>query len=316
MNKELKVGFIAILSIVLLFVGINYLKGLNVLNSSRDYYAKYENIGGLQVGSPVQLNGFKIGMVSNIDLLLDYKQYLLVTISIDHDLNIPSNSVCKIVNQDLMGSKGISLIVGDSNNFSDIGDTLKSAIEGSLQDEVNAQILPLKNKAEELISSLDSVMLIVTAVLNKDTRENLRNSLKSLDQTFLLMSQTMIKVDSMVYHNDGRIGKILANLESITTNLESGNGEIKKILSNFSIISDSLVEADVVSTIENINRITSKISNGEGSIGLLMSDDKLYHNFEKSTKDLADLIQDIKLNPSRYVNFSIIGGSKGYKSPK
>jgi len=199
MKKELKIGFVAIITIAMLFVGVNYLKGLNVLNSSRNFYAKYENIGGLQVGSSVLVNGFKVGMVSNLELLVEDNQNLLVTVSIDQDFDIPSNSVCRIVNQDLMGTKGVSLILGDNQAYANIGDTLLSSIEGSLQDEVNAQILPLKQKAEELIGSVDSVMMIVTAVLNKDTRENLRNSLSSLDKTFALMSRTMIKVDSLVW---------------------------------------------------------------------------------------------------------------------
>ena len=177
MNKEFKIGFFAIASIIALVFGVNYLKGINILNDNSDVYAVYENIGGLQVGSPVLVNGYKVGMVSNIDLLTEQNQNLLVTISLDKEFDMAKNTVCKIVNQDLMGTKGIALMLGDADELVTGGDTLISGIEGSLQDEVNAQILPLKNKAVELIGSIDSVMMIVTAVLNKDTRENLRNSL-------------------------------------------------------------------------------------------------------------------------------------------
>jgi phospholipid/cholesterol/gamma-HCH transport system substrate-binding protein len=316
MNKELKIGLVAIITIGALFIGVNYLKGLNVLSSSSTYYAQYENIGGLQVGSSVLVNGYKVGTVSNIDLLIENNQQLLVTISIEKEFAMPSNTICKIVNQDLMGTKGISLMLGDATDFLAAGDTLNGGIEGTLQDEVNAQILPLKNKAEQLIGSMDSVMMIVTAVLNKDTRESLRNSLQSLDKTFLLMSETMIKVDSMVAINDDRITKVVKNLESITSNLESSNGDIKNILTNFSTLSDSLAKADVASVLKNISSITTKINSGEGSIGLLLKDDKIYDNFEKSTRELAELLEDIKRNPSRYVNFSIIGGGKPYVEPK
>ena len=173
-----------------------------------------------------------------------------------------------------------------------------------------------KNKAEELIGSIDSVMMIVTAVLNKDTRDNLRNSLSSLDKTFELMSQTMVKVDSMVDINDDRIAKVVKNLESITSNLENSNGEIKTILTNFAKLSDSLVKSDIATVLQNVSDITTKINNGEGSIGLFLKDDKIYANFEKSTRELASLLEDIKSNPSRYVNFSIIGGGKPYVAPK
>ena len=316
MNKEFKIGFFAIASIIALVFGVNYLKGINILNDNSDFYAVYENIGGLQVGSPVMVNGYKVGMVSNIDLLIEQNQNLLVTISLDKEFDIAINTVCKIVNQDLMGTKGIALVLGDTDELVTSGDTLISGIEGSLQDEVNAQILPLKNKAEELIGSIDSVMMIVTAVLNKDTRDNLRNSLSSLDKTFELMSQTMVRVDSMVDINDDRIAKVVKNLESITSNLENSNGEIKTILTNFATLSDSLVKSDIATVLQNVSDITTKINNGEGSIGLLFKDDKIYTNFEKSTRELASLLEDIKKHPSRYVNFSIIGGGKPYVAPK
>jgi phospholipid/cholesterol/gamma-HCH transport system substrate-binding protein len=316
MNKEFKIGFFAIASIIALVFGVNYLKGINILNDNSDFYAVYENIGGLQVGSPVLVNGYKVGMVSNIDLLTEQNQNLLVTISLDKEFDMAKNTVCKIVNQDLMGTKGIALMLGDADELVTGGDTLISGIEATLQDEVNAQILPLKNKAEELIGSIDSVMMIVTAVLNKDTRDNLRNSLSSLDKTFELMSQTMVRVDSMVDINDDRIAKVVMNLESITSNLENSNGEIKTILTNFATLSDSLVKADIATVLQNVSDITTKINNGEGSIGLFLKDDKIYANFEKSTRELASLLEDIKKNPSRYVNFSIIGGGKPYVAPK
>jgi phospholipid/cholesterol/gamma-HCH transport system substrate-binding protein len=314
MNKEIKIGIVAVLTIITLFVGVNYLKGLNILNNDKVYYAKYENIGGLQVGSTVNLNGFKVGMVSNIDLILEDRKPLLVTISLERSFNIPVNSVCKIINQDLMGTKGVDLILSDATNFLNVGDTLLSSIQGSLKDEVNAQILPLKRKAEELISSVDSVMMIVTAVLNKDARENLRNSLRSLDKTFELMSHTMVKVDSMIEINDDRITRVIINLESISGNIKSSNSDVKTILSNFATISDSLANSNISLTLRNISELSTKINNGEGSIGLLLKDEDIYLNFEKSTRELAELLEDIKKNPSRYVNFSLIGGSKPYKS--
>jgi len=316
MNKELKIGLFAIVAIIFLVFGVNYLKGINILNDNRDFYAVYKNIGGLQIGSPVMVNGYKVGLVNDILLLSENNQKLLVNISIEKKFDIGSNTVCKIVSQDLLGTKGIALILGNSSDLLEVGDTLKSDIEESLQDEVNAQILPLKKKTEELIGSVDSIMTIIAAVLNQDTRESLRNSFQSLDQTFLLMSSTMLKVDSLININDDRITAVLKNLESITNNLENGNGEIRTILTNFAMLSDSLVKADIMETLRNVNEITSIINNGEGSLGLLLKDDKLYANFEKSTRELGYLLEDIKNHPSRYVNFSVIGINKPYVEPK
>ena len=310
MNKELKIGFSAILAITVLFVGVNYLKGLSVFNSSRTFYAKYQNIGGLKAGSSVFVNGYQIGMVSDINLLLDDNQSLLVKVSIDEDLDIPRNTICKIVNQDLMGTKSIRFILGDGAIFADDGDTLVSDIQGSLQDEVNAQILPLKFKTEELIGSIDSVMRIITAVLNKDTRNNLSNSLRSLDQTFALMSQTMIKVDQIVDQNDERISSIIKNLEA-------NNNEITSVLRNFADISDDIAKSNIQNLLSSLGEVSKKINSSEGSLGMLINDKSLYSNLHDSSKELELLIKDIKENPKRYVSFSIIGGtSKSYKNPE
>ena len=313
LSKEFLTGFIFILTIVLLIYGIKFLKGLNVFEPEKTYYSIYNDIDGLQVGSSVNLNGFNIGTVSNIQLI-SLNNNLLVSLNINKLDSIPNNSVFKIVNQDLMGTKGVSLVFGKSLEFAQVGDTIKSSIENSLQDEVNAQILPLKNKAEELIGSVDSLLTIVSAVLNKNTRENLSNSLKSLDLTFSLMSKTMIKVDSLIYKNDNRLTSILTNIESITSTINSNNSNIKNVMENVSSISDSLAKSDILSLVNNLNEITNNIARGKGSLSKLINDDNFYDNLEKSSKEMNLLIEDIKNNPSRYVNFSILGGSiKSYQ---
>jgi len=309
LSKEFLTGFVFILTIVLLIYGIKFLKGLNVFEPEKTYYSIYNDIDGLQVGSSVNLNGFNIGTVSNIQLI-SLNNNLLVSLNINKLDSIPNNSVFKIVNQDLMGTKGVSLVFGKSLEFAQVGDTIKSSIENSLQDEVNAQILPLKNKAEELIGSVDSLLTIVSAVLNKNTRENLSNSLKSLDLTFSLMSKTMIKVDSLIYKNDNRLTSILTNIESITSTINSNNSNIKNVMENVSSISDSLAKSDILSLVNNLNDITNNIARGKGSLAKLINDDNFYDNLEKSSKEMNLLIEDIKNNPSRYVNFSILGGSK------
>ena len=314
-SKEFKSGFIFLLAIIFLVYGLKYLKGLNVFQTNKPYYAIYDDIDGLQIGSSIRLNGFNVGMVNNI--VLNSDNNLVVTLNIDGLDNIPENSICKIVNQDLMGTKGVSLILGQSNSFASSGDTLLGRVENSLQDEVNAQILPLKNKAEGLIGSVDSLLTIVTAVLNKNTRNSLSNSIKSLDETFAILSKTMVKIDSMVYDNDARVSKVLSNLESITTNLNDSASGIKPILYNLSSISDTLSNANFGSLVNNINTISNNINSGSGSLTKLMNDEKLYNNLEKSTSELAELIEDIKNNPKRYVNFSILGGTnKSFEKKK
>ena len=307
LSKELRIGMLVVISIVVLVWGINYLKGSNLFDSSRTLYALYGNIGGLQEGSSITVNGFKVGVVKKISLLTDKNYSLLVALSIEDNINIPSNSVSKIVNEDIMGSKGISLVLGDSNINAEQGDTLASDMDRSLKEEVNKQILPLKNKAEQLIGSIDSIVTVITSVLSKDARESLTKSLVSLDNTFTTMSQTMTKVNKIVDQNDERISSIIKNLEA-------NNDEITNILKNFSELSDDIAKSNIKTTLASLNEISKKISDSEGSLGMFINDKDLYLNLEKSSKELEALIIDIKLNPKRYVGFSVLGGkSKSYK---
>ena len=305
MNKEIRTGIIAIFTIVVLIYGINYLKGLNILDKNRIFHAKYDNIDGLLKGSVISLNGFNVGIVSNISLQSDNS--LLVSVKINEDFDVPSNSILKISNQDLMGTKGISVILGNSDLLAKNNDTLIAEIENSLQDEVNKQILPLKNKAEGLISSVDSLMVIFTSVLNTDARKNLASSFKNLDETFILMSESMKELNKLVVTNEKNISNSIKNFESITGNISDNNESIENILKKMSSISDSVSSKDIGDIIKNLNNITNKISVGQGNLGLLNSDDQLYRNIEKTTNDISILVEEIKKDPKKYFNFSVLG---------
>ena len=314
--KSVKVGVLSLLTIFLLYFGINFLKGINVMNNGRVFYAYYDNISGLTEGNSVTVKGYKIGTITKINFDLEKENLLKLTLHLENGINIPLNTIAKIMSTDLMGTKGISLSLGDTSVMSVSGSELASSIESSLQDEVNAQILPLKNKTEQLIGSIDSVMTVITSVLNKDARESLTKSLVSLDHTFSTLSETMLVVDKMVNENEKNISTIMTNFTSISSNLNASNEEIKNIISNFSSISDSLAKADILSTLSSIDKITSKINNSEGSLGQLVNDKELYNNLKDASQELDELIADMKLHPERYLTFSILSTSKPYIEPK
>ena len=314
--KSVKVGVLSLLTIFLLYFGINFLKGINVMNNGRVFYAYYDNVSGLTEGNSVTVKGYKIGTITKINFDLEKENLLKVTLHLENGINIPLNTIAKIMSTDLMGTKGISLSLGDTSVMSVSGSELASSIESSLQDEVNAQILPLKNKTEQLIGSIDSVMTVITSVLNKDARESLTKSLVSLDHTFSTLSETMLVVDKMVNENEKNISTIMTNFTSISSNLNASNEEIKNIISNFSSISDSLAKADILSTLSSIDKITSKINNSEGSLGQLVNDKELYNNLKDASQELDELIADMKLHPERYLTFSILSTPKPYIEPK
>lgn len=317
MKAELKIGIIGILSILLLIWGISFLKGNNIFKNSNEYYSIYNNIDGLESSAPVRINGLTVGNVTEIYFHPNKSGDIIVQFTLNDDIRFPRNTIARIYNSDIMGTKAVQLIYGNSNLFASPGDTLYAEIEDGLKDEVNKQVLPLKNKAEELISSIDSVMTVITTVLDKDARESLSGSLRSLNRTFSTMELAMVKLDSVIYKNDLRVTTILQNVESITTNLHNNNDMIARTLKNFESISDSLAKSNIKSTIKNLDKslfefdkILQKIENGEGTIGLLLNDKEMYNNLSSASKQLDLLIEDMKKHPKRYVTFSLLGGKR------
>lgn len=320
LNAEFKIGITVLIAIVLLVWGINFLRGNNLFSNADHYVSVYSNIDGMEVSSPVRLNGLSVGTVTDIYFHPQNMNKIIVKFTISDGLRIPNNTIAQIYNADIMGTKALQLVLGDNNIICLPGDTLLSEIENGLKDEVNKQVLPLKNKAEDLISSIDSVMTVITTVLDKDARNSLTNSLLSLNRTFNTMELAMVRLDSVIYKNDARVSNILLNVESITTNLHNNNELISNVLANLESLTDSLAKSQIKSTINNVdsslyvfNKILTKIDNGEGSIGLLLNNKGLYENLENSSKELELLIADMKSRPKRYVSFSLIGGTKTVK---
>lgn len=316
-RKEVRIALIFIAGIALVYWGINFLKGKNIFSNQTILYAEYTDIAGLQEANPIMLNGFKIGQVSTIEFKDGGVNTLIVKLLIDEDVHIPSNSIARIVSSDLLGSKAIVIIPGDSRSIVESGDYLIGEIETSLKDEVSMQILPLKNKAEDLISSFDSVLVILQTIFNENTRENLRGSFESISNTIRSLEHASYNIDTLLSGQRNRLANIFANVESITVNLKNNNQQISNILTNMSDISDTLAAANLKGTIQTVNKsmtefnaIMARINNGDGSLGLLVNNDSLYNNLEQSANKLDLLLDDIRLNPRRYIHFSVFGGGK------
>ena len=324
-KREVKIGVIVTVALALLFWGFNFLRGKNVFTQQREFYAVYEQIDGLTEANPVLVNGFKVGQVDKMYFLSPTDGRIVVRIAMYNDIIIPKNTIAKIMSSDLLGSKAIELKLGNSTKVANSGDTLLSSIQGSLQDEVSKQILPFKKKAESLLLSMDSVMAVIQYVFNKETRDNLAKSFENIKYTLDNLKHFSYNIDTLVSAQKNRLAAIIGNVESLTRNLKDNNQKITTILNNFSSISDSLAKANISKTIkkadnalEQFSQITNKINNGTGSLSLLLNNDTLYNNLKSASKELDELLLDVKLHPKRYVHFSLFGKSSKkdpYKAP-
>lgn len=311
-SRELKIGIVFVFALAALVWGFSFLRGKDFFTKERKFYSVYDNIGGLTVSNPVYINGLKVGHVSNLHFAPSMSGDIIMEITILNEFPIPNNTIARIISEDLLGSKAVDLLLGDSPELAVTGDTLISSVESSLKEEVNAQILPIKLKAEELISSIDSMVVAVKGVFNKDISSEILASVQSIRATFQNLERTTSNVDTLVYEQSSRIASILYNLDLITRNFRENEGQINSIIDNLAQTTDSLAHANIPATflklnevVSNLSAITDKIEKGEGSLGLLMSDDKLYKNLESATYELTQLINDIRVNPKKYVRFSV-----------
>lgn len=313
-SREFKLGVLFVITLFLLGWGIQYLKGKNFFSNSRTFYGVYDRIEGLLKANPVTVNGFEVGQVTDIDFTDDNTGRILVTMEVKSDFNIPENTVAHIHSSDLMGSKAIALQLGNAKTMAQAQDTLKTGVEGSIKDAVNEQVRPIKNKAENLMLSIDTVVTVIQDVFNKQTRDDLANSFSSIDQTLEYLKRTTYNIDTLVTTERDRLAMIIGNLEAITRNIDTKEAEINNTINNLSAISDTLANAQLSKTLHRANSsieqftvLLEKISKGDGSAAKFINNDSLYRNLESASHELDMLLRDMKLHPQRYVHFSVFG---------
>lgn len=303
----MKVGVLATIAIVLLVLGYNLLRGKNVFSRDNIFYIRYDNAAGIAPAGAVRYNGMKVGHVQDIKLANDGSGRIIVSLAVTPELKIPVGSTAIVVSPDFISPKAIQLDFTAVNKFYLNGDTLMAGVARNSMKEVQSQ-------AEALIASMDSAINSISGIFNSETKMNLQRSVKSIESTLYTLDQATSKVDVMLTDNVSRLDRIFSNVESITANLKNNQDEINTMLSNLTAISDTVRRSEVGATIreakevlEQTAEVMNKINEGQGSMGLLVNDDRLYHNLETSSKSLDALLTDMKANPHRYVQVSVFG---------
>jgi phospholipid/cholesterol/gamma-HCH transport system substrate-binding protein len=236
---------------------------------------------------------------------------ILATLKIKGKYEIPKNSIAKLESTDLLGSKAIVMALGSGDDYAQDGDTLNANVQKGIMETVQ----PVQKKAEMIIGKMDSILTSVNSILNPNFQKNVDKSFNSISSTLASLESTSKKVDNLVGSEGSRISAILANVEAISSNLKQNNQKISAILNNINSITDQVAAANFKQTLDNANKavvdlqtIVGKINNGQGSLGLLVNDTKLYDNLNNASKNLDNLMIDLKANPKRYVHFSVFGG--------
>lgn len=314
-KKEYQIVAVVVFAIAAVYWGIKFLKGINVFSSKMVVYAAYSRLDNVIEANPVLVNGYKIGTINKISLIKRHGEYqILVKMLITEKVEIPKNSVAKVISTDLLGSKAIEIEYGNSKNIAQNNDTLLSEAEQGLKEVVDKRIAPLQAKIENLLGSVDSVAIAFNHILNRSARQNLVQSFENIK----LALQNVVNTTHKLNEESDKISIIIQNLSKITITLEK---TLPKITAHLAQLSDSLANAPIKNTVKDLDKtlietkvMLANINEGKGTLGKLAKNDSLYNNLNKSLANLEKLLDDLKQHPKRYVHFSLFGKKEKVKN--
>jgi phospholipid/cholesterol/gamma-HCH transport system substrate-binding protein len=303
-SKETKVGLLAVISLVILYLGFNFLKGKDFFSPENQYTVIYKNVEGLTAANQVSLSGMKVGQVKRVELIAGNN--VKVTLSIRKDLPLPIGTKAILSSDGLLGGKLVRLEMGNGNGIIPVGGSLQPTSETGISDLIKEKALPLINNLDSLTRSLRVVTKSFEA-----TGSSVNGLIKNTDRTVSSLGGTM---NSTIAENRASLAGITANMKSLSGNLIETEKSLKPLIGKFSSIADSLnalkisqAVATTQKSLEGLQRIMLGIEAGQGSMGKLLKDDSLYSNINRSLADLDKLLIDFRLAPKRYVNLSIFG---------
>ncbi len=304
MKNEVKIGILATISVLTLLLGINYLKGTDLFSKSFSYRVEFSDATGLQKSTPVFYRGLKVGKVKNIVFDDVDLGKIIAYFDISYDLKLKEGSKAIISSTDLLGSKGLIIVNDEAGN--------KLLAEGALligeqEESLTSNIKPIKDKAESVISRMDTLIANLNQLTNNDNQGK-------INQALTHSANITRQIDELLADEAKKLDQILTSAASIASSLEKNNGLINKTLQNVSTFSDSLVKADINGVVTQAREalaqtqiMLKKVNAGQGTLGQLVNDDQLYKNLTKSTQSLDKLLIDLKENPGEYIHFSVFG---------
>jgi phospholipid/cholesterol/gamma-HCH transport system substrate-binding protein len=302
-SKEFKVGALAITSIVILYFGFNYLKGIDLFKKTNNYYALYDNIDGLTISNPVIINGLSVGRVSNIKILQNNENLVLVEVSIESELQLPIGTKARLINTDFLGSKAIELILDDSSIVSYVdGDTLKSEVDEGITEFLKQSAGPVADNIGTTISRINAIL------------ENFQGNSEKINVTLEHFQGISKTLDYKLPALTDSLTVMISNFNQTSKDLSEMLNGLKPILANTAQLTDSLKGLELSETLEktqvmldNLNTNLVSLKEGNGTMGKLMHDDSLYVYLSHTARDLDNLLVDLQANPGRYVQFSVFG---------
>ena len=305
-SNEIKTAILVLLGIILFIVGFSYLKSNNIFSSDRTFFAIYNDIEGVSVGTPVTVSGFNVGSIQDISFYENTID-ILVKFRVENKVKFSKNSIAQIYETGLIGGKALA-ILPNNGPLAQSGDTLRSSIAPGLTELVNDKLSPLQEKIESTFVSADSLLKNINNVLDVNSQNQIKESFSQLSDLAINLKESAENLNSIINSNEIKINDIVSNVDNFS--------------SNFSSLSNSFSDVEVIignltKTSNNLNSIIDEISSGDGTFNQLIYDDSMIKSLNEASNNLNLLMEDLRLNPKRYVHFSLFGKkNKEYQSKK
>ncbi len=300
-SHEVKIGITVLITLIVFIWLFNFLRGKNLFSSTSNYYVVYDKVNGLAESSPVEVNGYKVGVVQSIKFLDPKSGRLLVTLNVRKDFRLPEKTVAEITTATLIAGMKVQFVYGDGAGFYSSGDTIPGRLAESMISKVENELIPLKDKISGVLTTLDSVILSINDIMDPQFRKDLKSGVSSLSNTAKSISESELK-------------ETLLNINKFTGMLADNSGKLTSAFSSLESVADTLAAADIYnsinslkSSLEKTSLLLDNINEGRGTAGQLITNDSLYHNLSNSLESLNMLLVDLRSNPKRYVHFSVFG---------
>jgi len=305
LSNEIKTAILVLSGILMFIVGFSYLKSNNIFSSDRTFFAIYDDIEGVSVGTPVTVSGFNVGSIQDISFYQNTMD-ILVKFRVENKVKFSKNSVAQIYETGLIGGKALA-ILPNNGPLAQSGDTLRSSIAPGLTELVNDKLSPLQEKIESTFVSADSLLKNINNVLDVNSQNQIKESFSQLSDLAINLKESAENLNSIINSNEIKINDIVSNVDNFS--------------SNFSSLSNSFSDVEVIignltKTSNNLNSIIDEISSGDGTFNQLIYDDSMIKSLNEASNNLNLLMEDLRLNPKRYVHFSLFGKKNKEYQPK
>ena len=311
-SNEFKVGVIAVISIAVLIVGFNFLKGKTFFSDNTTLYGMYGNVQKLAPSNPIVINGLQVGSVYRITTDKDMRR-ILVEMNITKDIHIPKNSIA-IIRPDLLSTPSIEIKLGDDAAHLKHKDTIFTEASGGIFNDVLKKVDPVLFEVTKAVTSIDSLLVKVNSVIDPRAKDNIAGTLENLNNISAALLRSSASLNQLLNAQDGALAKTLNNANSVTANLAANNEKVNSVLTNLDKTTGNLASLDLQRTLNKLDEsvndlkaVTGKLDSTNGTAGLLLNDPTLYRNLASTANKLNTLIDDIRIHPKRYLNISVFG---------